>query len=432
MQERGMFRVNIFGGYNKEDVNNYIQILENDMEAIKIKNNMENMELKSEFQKLQEENKMLIEKLGQCRQQEDEEQLKVKEGREIPQDALDELEYLQQENKRLKELLKNSKTEETNDLEEKLDMQEQMKQEIQILQDNKKRYEEEYKAIVKVLEDAKLSARSIEEETKKRADEIIANAQKEAELFREKLKFQIDKELEDKGIRLMAAKYKIESYCNYIKKENLYCRVNAFSALYAFGHPLYIAKAVHIQDEREEFLNEKILKEGLMSFDGDHSMLMSSLWDEMGGFSDRTQLAVINYIRFQSGSYGAEMLQIASDNLRGKEVRLAAMRYFGKYYYYPAQAFLLELLDNCTQEDWEYAVVSASALGNYHDPKSTEALKRALYSSNWYIRRNAAESLIAHHPPFKELTDIINGPDRYAREILMYQLESEELKEKGR
>lgn len=212
MQERGMFRVNIFGGYNKEDVNNYIQILENDMEAIKIKNNMENMELKSEFQKLQEENKMLIEKLGQCRQQEDEEQLKVKEGREIPQDALDELEYLQQENKRLKELLKNSKTEETNDLEEKLDMQEQMKQEIQILQDNKKRYEEEYKAIVKVLEDAKLSARSIEEETKKRADEIIANAQKEAELFREKLKFQIDKELEDKGIRLMAAKYKIESY----------------------------------------------------------------------------------------------------------------------------------------------------------------------------------------------------------------------------
>lgn len=219
---------------------------------------------------------------------------------------------------------------------------------------------------------------------------------------------------------------------DYIKKENLYCRVNAFSALYAFGHPLYIAKAVHIQDEREEFLNEKILTEGLMSFDGDHNMLISILWDEMGGFSDRTQLAVINYIRFQSGSYGAEMLQIASDTLRGKEVRLAAMRYFGKYYYYPAQAFLLELLDNCTQEDWEYAVVSASALGNYHDPKSTEALKRALYSSNWYIRRNAAESLIAHHPPFKELTDIINGPDRYAREILMYQLESEELKEKGR
>ena len=223
-----------------------------------------------------------------------------------------------------------------------------------------------------------------------------------------------------------------EIMLDYIKKENLYCRVNALSALYAFGHPFYIAKAVHIQDEREEFLNEKILTEGLMSFDGDHNMLISILWDEMGGFSDRTQLAVINYIRFQSGSYGAEMLQIASDTLRGKEVRLSAMRYFGKYYYYPAQVFLLELLDNSTQEDWEYAVVSASALGNYHDPKSTEALKRALYSSNWYIRRNAAESLIAHHPPFKELTDIINGPDRYAREILIYQLESEELKEKDR
>lgn len=218
----------------------------------------------------------------------------------------------------------------------------------------------------------------------------------------------------------------------YIKKENLYCRVNAFSALYAFGHPFYIAKAVRVQDERKEFFNEKILTEGLMSFSDEPSALISVLWDEVEKFSDKTQLAVINYVRFQSGNYGSEMLQIASDISKGKEVRLAAMRYFGKYYYYPAKMFLLEVLANCKSEDWEYAVVSASALKNYRDPDVTEALKRSLYSSNWFIRRNAAESLIAHHPPFKELTDIINGSDRYAREILMYQLESEELKEKGR
>ena len=50
-------------------------------------------------------------------------------------------------------------------------------------------------------------------------------------------------------------------------------------------------------------------------------------------------------------------------------------------------------------------------------------LKKDLGSANWYIRFNAAKSLETFHLTYLELSDVMDGNDRYAREILQYRMD---------
>ena len=71
---------------------------------------------------------------------------------------------------------------------------------------------------------------------------------------------------------------------------------------------------------------------------------------------------MLDYIRFQSGDYCGRMLEILRDPGRDKELRLAAIRYFGRYPYPPARPLLLGFLEDRDPTRWEYAAISATAL----------------------------------------------------------------------
>ena len=58
-------------------------------------------------------------------------------------------------------------------------------------------------------------------------------------------------------------------------------------------------------------------------------------------------------------------------------------------------------------------------------------MRRAVHSRNWYVRYNAAESLQKLGMNYEKLLDIIRGGDRYAREMVMYRLEENELMKGG-
>lgn len=213
----------------------------------------------------------------------------------------------------------------------------------------------------------------------------------------------------------------------YLTKENLYCRVNALQALYAFGNAEHIIMALKIQDKGKVFVHEKILTEGLLSFTGNHDNLIRRLWENIDSYSEHTQLAILNYIRFQSDGYKKEMFAVMQDKAKGKELRLSAIRYFGRYDYEPALEPLLSFASDKDLSNWEYATVSISSLVRYNGERVTDTLKQALHSSNWYIRQSASVSLEAHGVDYSSLMDIIVGNDRYAREIMTYRLESQRL-----
>lgn len=218
---------------------------------------------------------------------------------------------------------------------------------------------------------------------------------------------------------------------DYVRKENLYCRVNGLQALYRFGSAENILIALEIQDQGEVFIHEKIITEGLLTFTGDHHKLIDALWSRLNQFSPRTQLAISNYIRFQTGDYVGEMLAVLQDENQDKELRLSAIRYFGRYAYQPVLETLLELVGQKDPEKWEYATVSASALASYPGEQVVSALKEALHSANWYVRYAAAASLEALQVDHSELMDVIAGNDRFAREMLLYRLESREMEKAG-
>ena len=77
--------------------------------------------------------------------------------------------------------------------------------------------EEGYQVVRQVLSDARKNAELIEKEAKEKAETILSEAKKEAESIRQDLPQVIDRDLEEKGIQLIAAKYTMEDYSGQLK-----------------------------------------------------------------------------------------------------------------------------------------------------------------------------------------------------------------------
>src|SRR5699024_8982941 len=106
--------------------------------------------------------------------------------------------------------------------------------------------------------------------------------------------------------------------------------------------------------------------------------------------------------------------------------KIAIIRYFGTHYFEPMGSVLKGYAKSVDKTDWQICAVSMSALANYPSKETISLLKQSLSNRNWYIRKNAAMSLMALGLDRKGLQDVFDGGDRYAKEILMYYLEREE------
>lgn len=219
---------------------------------------------------------------------------------------------------------------------------------------------------------------------------------------------------------------------SYLERDNLYCKINALKALCGFASPSVLADAlVALGEGRESQLHEKVITEALFSYTGEPAALIERLWACLDRFSLPIQRAVLDYIRFRSGMHCGRMLEILTDPRRDKELHLAAIRYFGRYPYEPAREELLRLLRRGDASHWEYAAISASALSAYPGQETVDALLKAMNSVNWHIRNNASVSLQAHGLTYEEMLRVLDGEDRYAREMLAYRLKARRLEEQA-
>lgn len=232
MNNGGEFRTSIFGGFNKEDVRNYMQQLEKDAELTKFEYQREIVSLKSQLQKAKEEKELLqsqmqnyevgIENMGEAggtvhvdRPVQDYSVTQDLDAQKMQNEQLlQRIHALENQNASLAE----TKSKMEKQLEEMkasgaiMEGNIQLEDEIRQLQEKKEKYEAELSAITKVFEDARMSAQYIQEEAQRQAQEILDQAERESQEILERRKTEIDKELEDRGIRLMAARYKIDAY----------------------------------------------------------------------------------------------------------------------------------------------------------------------------------------------------------------------------
>lgn len=215
-----------------------------------------------------------------------------------------------------------------------------------------------------------------------------------------------------------------EALKQLLGQPNLYCRENALKAFYRFGDPVAVAEAIRLLDQAPVFHHSKLITDGLLSFQGDHKQLAALLWADFKHYCAPMRVSIANYIRFQTGSYQEPMLQILLDPSQDPELHFAAIRYLGRYPYGPALPVLIDLLLNSGGARWNYAAISAAALSGYPGDGTKAALKEALKNANWYVRYNASQSLMQIGVSNLELVDILNGDDRYAREMIAYRMEA--------
>lgn len=221
----------------------------------------------------------------------------------------------------------------------------------------------------------------------------------------------------------------LEVMMKLLQEPSLYCRENALQAIYSCGDCGCVLRALHEVDESGKFHHGKLLTDGLLRFSGDRKQLTDALWKAFDRFSVSMRVVILDYIRFSGGAMQEELLQLLADSRQDDEIRFSCIRYFGKYSYEPAFPILIALVENKENKRWEYPAIAATALAGYPCERSIEVLKRKLNSSNWYIRFNAAKSLERFRLSYLEVSDVMEGNDRYAREILQYQIDMEHVRE---
>lgn len=206
-----------------------------------------------------------------------------------------------------------------------------------------------------------------------------------------------------------------------MKSNSVYSRENALRALYRMGNIEAVCRAYENMSRNGIAHYGKMLTDGLLRFNGDKQALAQELWIRRSHLQQEYQLAVMRFIRMSQKGYEEEFAALIVDENEDREFRLEAIRYFRKNYYEKVRSVLLDILRNRGKLDWEYAAMAALSLENYPGKETVAVLKSALTSSNWYVRYNAAEVLVGKFKiSYLELSDIYNGRDRYAREILMY------------
>ena len=211
-----------------------------------------------------------------------------------------------------------------------------------------------------------------------------------------------------------------------LHEPSIYCRENAMQALYTTGDADCIMRAIKIIDKSDMFFHGKLLCDGLLNFAGSSRILGEKIIEAFPSFSVEMRVTLLDYLRFSSGEYREFALSLLQNTESDDEIRYAAIRYLGKYRFNKAYELLCSLAAEKFGQKWQYSAIASTALSAYPGNGTVHILKKNLYSRNWYIRLNSAVSLKNLGITYPELTDIIDGNDRYASEITRYCLQRED------
>lgn len=214
----------------------------------------------------------------------------------------------------------------------------------------------------------------------------------------------------------------MELLLSYLENSTVYCRENVLKALYALGNVQAVENAYQIINDRGWFHHPKLLSDGLMTFTGGKAQLAARLWAHHSDWNANLTVSAVQFITSFSGEYQAAFLPLLESQETDLELRIAIMRYYRRYPYQQAHAQLLLYVLGSDSYGSELSTVAASVLDRYPSAETVQALKTALRDRNWYVRYNAASSLVTLGLPKADAEEILNGTDRYAREMMAYRL----------
>lgn len=207
---------------------------------------------------------------------------------------------------------------------------------------------------------------------------------------------------------------------SYLDNSTVYCRENSLKALCALGNIQAVENALQILNDYHWFHHKKLLSDGLATFRGDKEKLMEVLWKHINDWDENIMISVVQFITICGGQYQEVFFPMLLSDNTSIEIRLGIMRYYRRYFYEPVREILYSFLQD-DNIDENLIIVAAIVLDRYPGEETIDILKEALHHHNWYVRRNAASSLYNLGVELDTLDNILNGDDRYAKDMLNYK-----------
>lgn len=219
-----------------------------------------------------------------------------------------------------------------------------------------------------------------------------------------------------------------------LRSKALYTRQNALAAIASLCGPRDVAHALRTLSAFGLRHSPRLITETILAHTDGHAAddLADALLAVFDDVTDEVRVAIVNITRLSgAGQYSAQgddrferMHTLMIDEQADKELRLACIRYFMRNHWDHALPTLIAFAQNTDPTSWEFSAVSALALGSYPGAQTVETLRRCLSSRTWYVRHNAADSLFALGCTLDDLTDILEGPDRFAADMVRFRWQS--------
>ena len=222
----------------------------------------------------------------------------------------------------------------------------------------------------------------------------------------------------------------MDTMLELVHSPSLYVRENALQAIYSIGSVDCAINALRILNENSDYHHPKMITDGLLNFLGDTKQLGERLWENFDRFSNQMQRVIVDYFRFSSPDHQERILELLTSQCVDDEIAYSCIRYLGKYAYPPAYPVLTDIVEKYQHDQWIYTAITASALTNYPGDRTVAILKELLNNSNWHVRFNASQSLMALGLYYTDIIDVFEGRDRYAGEIMRYRFDQKNMKEK--
>ncbi|SHH14264.1 HEAT repeat [Thermosyntropha lipolytica DSM 11003] len=214
----------------------------------------------------------------------------------------------------------------------------------------------------------------------------------------------------------MRSKKAIAKLLELIYLEHVGVKYNVLMALARIGDEEAFIEAFKRLTESIP-LSERSLVEIADSFEGDKIYVYRKLI-----YIDDDFISSI-FIK-SAGNYKDTMLAdeialfLTSEN---KEKKIAAMKALGNMGDNRYVEAIISLLED---EDWEVRAIAAKVLGQMQSEKALVPLAVALSDREWYVRYNAANSLISIEGGMDIVYDILDGQDKFAKDIIIAVLET--------
>lgn len=211
----------------------------------------------------------------------------------------------------------------------------------------------------------------------------------------------------------------------YLLSHSVYVRENALRAIYSFGQVEIIIKAFQTLSQNNINHNEKLLSDGLITFNGNIDKLSEELMKNVYHFNVCYQVAIINFFSYkEEHRFDSLIIKKLIDNKTDVNVQCCILRCIGRVKSGENRKVLLNILNIYKNSDrWQLAAVSANLLTNYSgDVEVAKVLKDTITSKNWYVRMNSAKTLIKIGVLKEDVQLILNGDDEYAKNALTYAM----------